>query len=108
LVGWTAYTTDESQKKGKKNGVNCICFQMRPTQPKHNLLLYYLDDILILKDMGEPTMLWIVPCTGSPYKNIFHIFEQASMDMIAEVFNCTSTSILMAQKRTSDKLSPLL
>jgi len=57
------------------------------------LLLYYLDDILVLKAMAEPTMLWIVPRTGSPYKHIFHILEQASVDMIAEVFNCAATSI---------------
>ena len=71
-----------------------------------NLLLYNLDDILVLKAMAEPTMLWIVPRTGSPYKHIFHILEQASVNMIAEVFNSATTSILMAQKRTSDILFP--
>jgi hypothetical protein len=49
-----------------------------------------------LKRMAKPTMLWVVPCADSPYKHIFHILEQTSMDMIAEVFNCATTSILMA------------
>jgi len=57
------------------------------------LLLYNLDDILVLKAMAEATMLWIVPRTDPPYKHIFHILEQASVNMIAEVFNSATTSI---------------
>jgi len=45
--------------------------------------------------MAEATMLWIVPCADSPYKHILHILEQTSMDMIAEVLDCATTSILM-------------
>ena len=81
------------------------CDQLSQKQIDH-LLLYYLDDILVLKAMAEATMLWIVPRTGSPYKHIFHILEQASVNMIAEVFNSATTSILMAQKRTLDRLFP--
>jgi hypothetical protein len=95
LVVWSAYKPSKAKRKEEKK------------RQITNLLLYYLDDILVLKAMAEPTMLWIVPRTGSPYKHIFHILEQASVDMIAEVFNCTTTSILMAQKRTSDRLFPL-
>jgi hypothetical protein len=78
------------------------------TRADHNLLLYYLDDILVLETMAEATMLRIVSRTGSPYKHILHILEQTSMDMIAEVLNCTTTSVLMAQEAgVSQPVSPV-
>jgi len=95
----------QKEKKSVQTAYVSRCDQLSQRQIT-NLLLYNLDDILVLKAMAEPTMLWIVPRTGSPYKHIFHILEQASVDMIAEVFNCAATSILMAQKRTLDRLFP--
>ena len=67
----------------------------------NNLLLYYLDDILILQTMAKTTMLWIVPSADSPHKHIFHILKQAAMDMIAEVFNCAATPILEVSQNQS-------
>lgn len=58
------------------------------------LFLNNLNDILIIKNMTKATMLWIVPCTCTPYKHVFDIFNQTPVDMIAEVLNCTATSIL--------------
>lgn len=75
------------------------------TKPDHNLLLYYLDDILVVKAMAEAAMLWIVPCAGSPYEHILHVLEQTSMDMIAEVLHRAATSVLMVHKK---QVSPSL
>jgi hypothetical protein len=50
-----------------------------------------------LKNMAKPTMLRVMPRTCSPYKYILHILDQTPMDMVAEVFNCAATSILLTQ-----------
>uniref|UniRef100_A0A0A9HC69 Developmentally-regulated GTP-binding protein 2 n=1 Tax=Arundo donax TaxID=35708 RepID=A0A0A9HC69_ARUDO len=75
--------------------IRCIRVRLEPASPALLLFLlfYYLDNILVLKNMAKATMLRIVPCAGSPYKHVFHILEQTSMDMIAEIFNCATTSI---------------
>lgn len=49
------------------------------------LFLHYLNYIFIMKNMGKPAVLRVMPCTSSPYKNILHILDQTSVYMIAEV-----------------------
>lgn len=74
------------------NTVGRIC--RKPESKTSYLFLDNLNNVFILKQMAETTVLRVVPCTYAPNQDILHFLNKAPMYVITEIFYSTATSIL--------------